>query len=365
MKGGSSSISTPRASRSSMAQDGSSTQTSLTGTARNQLFLDELRHFLGCLRGEVQPVVGVRDAARSLRMALAARESIETGASWNWHDSRCRPRQHPRPRSGSRRFEEHPAQEPAHACGKAARRATRSNRHSHHDTSPARSYRPTMPISPRWHGNTAPTCRSYGPREFAHDLSPDLDVFRHALEWLRDREGYRCDLVVHLRPTAPVRRVPLIDDAIEAMLGHPHADSLRSVSQPQQTPYKMWRVVVDISSRSCRSLASRSPTAGLGRILPAAVLAERLRRHRAAARRAGARHDGGTPGPPLHRSRAGARARLSGEHPRSRGRAVGAATRRMARRSAERPCGTISCLKAVDPQSKGEVHGVRLIEPSG
>jgi len=96
----------------------------------------------------------------------------------------------------------------------------------------------------------AEVARKYGadvpfmrPHEFAHDLSPDLDVFRHALEWLRDREGYRCDLVVHLRPTAPVRRVPLIDDAIEAMLRDPRADSLRSVSQPQQTPYKMWRIV--------------------------------------------------------------------------------------------------------------------------
>ena len=81
------------------------------------------------------------------------------------------------------------------------------------------------------------------PSACAQDLSLDIDVFRHALEWLRDREGYRCDLVVHLRPTAPVRRVPLIDRAIEIMLRHPEADSLRSVSWPTQTPYKMWKMV--------------------------------------------------------------------------------------------------------------------------
>ena len=80
------------------------------------------------------------------------------------------------------------------------------------------------------------------PSEFAKDLSPDLDVFRHALQWLRDREGYICELVVHLRPTGPVRRVELIDKAIETMLNHPEADSLRSVSWPVQTPYKMWRI---------------------------------------------------------------------------------------------------------------------------
>src|SRR5262249_3226106 len=81
------------------------------------------------------------------------------------------------------------------------------------------------------------------PSEFAQDYSPDLDVFRHALEYLRDREGYHCDLVVHLRPTGPVRRVALIDEAIEMMMAQPEAHSLRSVSWPHQTPYKMWRIV--------------------------------------------------------------------------------------------------------------------------
>lgn len=91
----------------------------------------------------------------------------------------------------------------------------------------------------RRHGADVPFRR---PRHLARDRSPDIDVFRHALEWLRDREGYACDLVVHLRPTAPVRRVALIDEAIETMLRHPRAHSLRSVSRPEQTPYKMWRV---------------------------------------------------------------------------------------------------------------------------
>ena len=81
------------------------------------------------------------------------------------------------------------------------------------------------------------------PPRFARDLSPDIDVFRHALAWLRDREGYVCELVVHLRPTGPVRRVAVIDQAIEVMLGQREADSLRSVSWPTETPYKMWRIV--------------------------------------------------------------------------------------------------------------------------
>lgn len=80
------------------------------------------------------------------------------------------------------------------------------------------------------------------PPEFALDLSPDIDVFRHALEWLRDHEGYGCELVIHLRPTGPVRRVELIDQAIELITQNPAVDSLRSVSWPTQTPYKMWKI---------------------------------------------------------------------------------------------------------------------------
>jgi CMP-N,N'-diacetyllegionaminic acid synthase len=80
------------------------------------------------------------------------------------------------------------------------------------------------------------------PAELAQDLSSDLEVFRHALEWLDRHEGYRPELVVHLRATGPVRRVDLIDDAIGRMLARPDADSLRAVSWPLQTPYKMWRI---------------------------------------------------------------------------------------------------------------------------
>jgi len=80
------------------------------------------------------------------------------------------------------------------------------------------------------------------PPEFAQDLSPDIDVFRHALLWLQESEQHTPDLVVHLRPTGPVRRVELIDRAIALMLEHSEADSLRSVCWPVQTPYKMWRV---------------------------------------------------------------------------------------------------------------------------
>ena len=77
------------------------------------------------------------------------------------------------------------------------------------------------------------------PAELAGDLVPDLPVFQHVLSWLEPR----CtpDIVVHLRPTSPARRPGLIDEAVGRLVSHPEADSLRSVSPPSETPYKMWR----------------------------------------------------------------------------------------------------------------------------
>ena len=80
------------------------------------------------------------------------------------------------------------------------------------------------------------------PAELAQDDSPDLDVFQHALTWLEENERYRPELVVHLRPTHPIRRPERIDEAVRTIAADPSADSLRSVCWPAQTPYKMWRV---------------------------------------------------------------------------------------------------------------------------
>jgi CMP-N,N'-diacetyllegionaminic acid synthase len=80
------------------------------------------------------------------------------------------------------------------------------------------------------------------PADAATDTATDFQVFRHALDWLAEREGYVPELVVHLRPTGPVREAALIERAVQLMLQNPEADALRSVGTAEQTPYKMWRI---------------------------------------------------------------------------------------------------------------------------
>ncbi len=79
------------------------------------------------------------------------------------------------------------------------------------------------------------------PAELAADDTPDFPLFEHALEWLKQREGYTPQIVVQLRPTTPLRPRGMVDEAIHILRSDPLADSVRGVTIPKQTPYKMWR----------------------------------------------------------------------------------------------------------------------------
>jgi len=78
------------------------------------------------------------------------------------------------------------------------------------------------------------------PAELAEDLTPDFPVFEHCLTWFAEKEGYEPELIVHLRPTGPLRTAGEVDDALEMFCSLPEADSLRSVEDPPASPYKMW-----------------------------------------------------------------------------------------------------------------------------
>jgi YrbI family 3-deoxy-D-manno-octulosonate 8-phosphate phosphatase len=83
------------------------------------------------------------------------------------------------------------------------------------------------------------------PVELAMDDTRDLPVFKHALNWLKDNEGYQPDVIVHLRPTTPIRERGTIDRAVKILLDNPLADSVRSVIIPDQNPFKMWKITTD------------------------------------------------------------------------------------------------------------------------
>jgi CMP-N,N'-diacetyllegionaminic acid synthase len=80
------------------------------------------------------------------------------------------------------------------------------------------------------------------PSSLAEDDTPDLPVFLHALDHLAAKDSWIPDLVVHLRPTAPLRPRGLVDESIELLAAHPEATSVRAVCPAPSNPYKMWRI---------------------------------------------------------------------------------------------------------------------------
>jgi CMP-N-acetylneuraminic acid synthetase len=99
----------------------------------------------------------------------------------------------------------------------------------------------------------AAVARQYGaevpfmrPPEFAQDQSLDLPVFQHAVDWLAEHENYHPDVVVQLRPTSPVRPPTLVDEAVNLLLSHPEADSVRGVVPAGQNPAQ------DVAHRSAQ-----------------------------------------------------------------------------------------------------------------
>ncbi|MGE5222470.1 MAG: cytidylyltransferase domain-containing protein [Omnitrophica WOR_2 bacterium] len=91
----------------------------------------------------------------------------------------------------------------------------------------------------RQYGAETPFLR---PPELAQDQTTDFPVFEHALGWLAEHEAYRPEVLVQLRPTSPVRPVDCVDRAVELLISHPEADSVRGVVPSGQNPYKMWRI---------------------------------------------------------------------------------------------------------------------------
>ena len=79
------------------------------------------------------------------------------------------------------------------------------------------------------------------PANLSRDTSTDNEFFAHAFEWLKLNEHYIPDLVVHLRPTTPLRNIGVIENAVTFMQKNNSATSLRSACKTHLTPYKMFR----------------------------------------------------------------------------------------------------------------------------
>ena len=81
------------------------------------------------------------------------------------------------------------------------------------------------------------------PEEISGDYALDIETFIHALDWLEKFEKLSPSLLIHLRPTGPLRDPVKIQEAIEIMENFQDYTSLRSIERADQSPFKMWQII--------------------------------------------------------------------------------------------------------------------------
>lgn len=82
------------------------------------------------------------------------------------------------------------------------------------------------------------------PKSISGKFSKDYEWIKHCLLFLKKKENYIPDLVVHLRPTTPNRDKKILDKAVNFFIrNYKSATSLRSASEFSQPPEKMFKIV--------------------------------------------------------------------------------------------------------------------------
>jgi len=76
------------------------------------------------------------------------------------------------------------------------------------------------------------------PDKYSTDTATDKGFLAHAMNWLKENEGYLPEYWVHLRPTTPLRNVDIVDDAINEIMQSENATSLRSGHKAPESPLK-------------------------------------------------------------------------------------------------------------------------------
>ena len=89
------------------------------------------------------------------------------------------------------------------------------------------------------YGAEAPFLR---PSEISQDLSTDIELIEHCLDYLEKEEEYIPDFIVQLRPTYPTRKVKILDETIKLFIEQREKgiDSLRTVIPIEKSPFKMY-----------------------------------------------------------------------------------------------------------------------------
>jgi|TARA_Y100000389_G_scaffold177261_1_gene189362 CMP-N,N'-diacetyllegionaminic acid synthase len=79
------------------------------------------------------------------------------------------------------------------------------------------------------------------PKKISKDSSTDLEWAKHIVNYLKKKENYSPDIIVHMRPTTPNRDLSVFNKGIKFFLKNfKKTNGMRSVSIMNQPPQKMF-----------------------------------------------------------------------------------------------------------------------------
>ena len=82
------------------------------------------------------------------------------------------------------------------------------------------------------------------PAELAGDSSTDYEFMEHAINWFDNNEGKVPEYFAHIRVTTPLRKVEVVDEAINGYVSSEGYTSMRSAHKAAESPYK-WYLMSD------------------------------------------------------------------------------------------------------------------------
>ena len=78
------------------------------------------------------------------------------------------------------------------------------------------------------------------PKKISGDRSTDFECFKHCLDFFKKKEKFIPDIIVHLRPTYPIREKNLIDKCIITLIKNKKAYLLKTICKSNTPIEKMW-----------------------------------------------------------------------------------------------------------------------------
>jgi N-acylneuraminate cytidylyltransferase len=93
------------------------------------------------------------------------------------------------------------------------------------------------------YGAEAPFLR---PIAISQDKSIDIELIKHAINFLEEEEKYKPDIILQLRPTQPLRKIEDINNCLKIFIENfDKYDSLRTVVEYEKSPFKMYTINQD------------------------------------------------------------------------------------------------------------------------